>query len=245
MNWIEQGALQIRWGRHVVGDTAGGKELCRPFLRLPGTQHLDEKIVGEAREEHLADQEEVGGQGGLKHDWHIRGVEEPNGVRASHAALLRGLDGYFNPKALQVDDCSEDHKRSKEVHHVGQVLSEESFSEGDLLVRPGQEQVELLPISKPINPDYGRQGLAKGSIRTNAMTAPSNSGPLPVLIVVGLKAFQTILSQMFVAMKRLIPLPNPYPFCNSSSSRMTISPANINCTIKSTQIPAPRSLGAP
>lgn len=41
------------------------------------------------------------------------------------------------------------------------------------------------------------------------MTAPSNSGPRPVLIVVGLKALQMMFSQMLVAMKREIPEPNP------------------------------------
>jgi hypothetical protein len=43
----------------------------------------------------------------------------------------------------------------------------------------------------------------------NATTAPSNSVPLPVLIVVGLNAFQMMFSQMFVAMKREMPEPNP------------------------------------
>lgn len=33
--------------------------------------------------------------------------------------------------------------------------------------------------------------------------------PLPVLIVVGLKAFQTMVSQMLVAIKREIPDPKP------------------------------------
>ena len=37
------------------------------------------------------------------------------------------------------------------------------------------------------------------------MTAPSNSGPRPVLMVVGEKAFQMIDSQMLVAMNRDIP----------------------------------------
>lgn len=41
------------------------------------------------------------------------------------------------------------------------------------------------------------------------MRAPSNSGPRPVLTVVGEKAFHTIDSQMLVAMKRLMPEPRP------------------------------------
>lgn len=77
------------------------------------------------------------------------------------------------------------------------------------------------------------------------MMAPSNSGPRPVLMVVGENAFQTIDSQMLVAMNSEIPLPRPYPFWSSSSSRMTTRPATTSWTISRTQIPAPRSLGWP
>lgn len=41
------------------------------------------------------------------------------------------------------------------------------------------------------------------------MTAPSNSGPLPVLMVVGENAFHMMDSQMFVAINSEIPLPRP------------------------------------
>lgn len=44
----------------------------------------------------------------------------------------------------------------------------------------------------------------------SAMMAPSNSVPRPVLMVVGENAFQMMVSQMFVAMKREIPEPRPY-----------------------------------
>ena len=40
--------------------------------------------------------------------------------------------------------------------------------------------------------------------------APSNSAPLPLLMVWGEKAFQMIVSQMLVAMKREVPDPKPY-----------------------------------
>jgi hypothetical protein len=39
--------------------------------------------------------------------------------------------------------------------------------------------------------------------------APSNSVPLPVFMVVGEKAFHTMLSQMFVAMNKEMPEPMP------------------------------------
>ena len=41
------------------------------------------------------------------------------------------------------------------------------------------------------------------------MIAPSNSVPLPALIVAGLNAFQTIVSQIFVAINSEIPDPKP------------------------------------
>jgi hypothetical protein len=45
-----------------------------------------------------------------------------------------------------------------------------------------------------------------------AIMAPSYSVPISVLVVIGEKAFQTMVSQILVAMKREIPDPNPYPF---------------------------------
>ena len=42
-----------------------------------------------------------------------------------------------------------------------------------------------------------------------ATIAPSNSVPRPTLTVVGENAFQTIVSQMFVAIKSEIPEPKP------------------------------------
>lgn len=81
--------------------------------------------------------------------------------------------------------------------------------------------------------------LGRGELRCPAvppalLTAPRPRGrpgpsPRPVLTVVGLKAFHTMVSQMFVAMKREIPEPRPYPFCSSSSKSKTIKPATKSC----------------
>ena len=70
------------------------------------------------------------------------------------------------------------------------------------------------------------------------MTAPSNSAPRAPVMVYGLKAFQMMLSQMLVAMKREIPEPSPYPFCSSSSRQMTMMPAKNSCS--STELCKPR-----
>ena len=56
--------------------------------------------------------------------------------------------------------------------------------------------------------------------------------PRPVLTVVGLKAFHTMVSQILVAMKREMPEPKPYPFCRSSSKSRTIKPATKSCERK-------------
>ena len=78
-----------------------------------------------------------------------------------------------------------------------------------------------------------------------AIKAPSNSVPLPVLIVVGEKAFQMMDSQMLVAMKREIPEPSPYPFCSSSSRIITTIPAANNCKMMSMALPAPKVFRSP
>lgn len=44
-------------------------------------------------------------------------------------------------------------------------------------------------------------------------------------MVTGENDFQRIVSQMFVAMNREIPDPNPYPLFSSSSSISTMNPA--------------------
>jgi hypothetical protein len=46
-------------------------------------------------------------------------------------------------------------------------------------------------------------------------------------VVMGEKAFQTMVSHILVAMKREIPDPNPYPFYNISSSMMMMYPAKV------------------
>ena len=54
------------------------------------------------------------------------------------------------------------------------------------------------------------------------MTAPSNSGPRPVFMVVGENAFHTMDSQMFVAIKREMPLEN-YQRLNFSNHRTQLT----------------------
>lgn len=72
-----------------------------------------------------------------------------------------------------------------------------------------------------------------------AITAPSYSVPNSVLVVIGEKAFQRIVSQTLVAIKSEIPLPNPYPFYSISSSIIIMYPAKVNYMIINMAFPAP------
>jgi hypothetical protein len=73
------------------------------------------------------------------------------------------------------------------------------------------------------------------------MTAPSNSVPAAVVMVVGLKALHNTLSHIFEAMNIEIPLPIPYPFCKNSSSIKTRIPAKTSYRIISTHLTVPIS----
>ena len=142
VNRVKESLLEVQGRRHVVGNTRSSVELRRSLTRLPDSEKLDEDVVREAREQHLADQEDVGAQSGLEHNGHVGGVEQANGVRTTHSTLAGRLDGDLNTEALEVDDTGEDKEGSQEVHDVGKVLAVESFVQSTLLVGPGQQQVE-------------------------------------------------------------------------------------------------------
>jgi len=77
---IEESVGEVQWRRHVVGDTGGSKKLSRSILWLPNAKESDKQVVGEARVEHLADEENVRGQSGLQHNRHVGGIEEADWV---------------------------------------------------------------------------------------------------------------------------------------------------------------------
>jgi len=127
---------------HVVDKTGDGEHLRRALASLPDSDHLNQKVVAEARVEHLTDEEDVGGKGRLEHDGHVGGVEETDGVRTTHTTLARRLDGDLDAETLEVDDGAEDGNGSDQVHDVGQVLAVEGLLEGKLLVGPGDQKVD-------------------------------------------------------------------------------------------------------
>lgn len=126
---------------HVVNKTRGGLHLSGAVLGLPGTDELDKEIVAESREQHLADEEDVGRQSRLQHDRHVGGVEQANGVRPAHTTLARRLEGNFDAEALKVNDGAEDSDGGQKVQDVRAALAIESLAKSELLVRPSDEQV--------------------------------------------------------------------------------------------------------
>lgn len=132
----------LRLDIHVVGDTGDSEKLSGTLLGLPDTEELDEEVVGETVVEHLADQEDVGGQSRLQHDGHVGGVEQADGVRAADTTLAGGLDGDLDAEALEVDDSTENDDGGDQVHDVGEVLAVERLLERNSLVGPGEEQVD-------------------------------------------------------------------------------------------------------
>ena len=139
---VEQSLLEVDGRRHVVDETGDGVELRRALLGLPDTKEADQEVVGESGEEHLADQEDVGGESRLQHDGHVGGVEQADRVRAAGTTLARGLDGNLDAEALEVDDGNKDEDGGQEVHDVGEVLAVEGLLESTLLVGPGHQKVE-------------------------------------------------------------------------------------------------------
>lgn len=126
---------------HVVSDTRGSKKLSGALLGLPDTEKLDKQVVREAAVEHLADEEDVGGQSRLQHDGHVGGVEQTDRVRATDTTLAGRLDWNLNAESLQIDDSAENENSGDQVHDVGEVLTVEGLLECNSLVGPGEEQV--------------------------------------------------------------------------------------------------------
>lgn len=117
-------------------------EFWLPWTHLPNSQQLDEKVLGEPREQHLADQEHVASQSALQHDRHVAGVEQLDWVSTSNASVLGRLDGDLESEPLEVDDGGKDERSGQEVHNVGQPLSVESFLQPSSLVVPSEHDVE-------------------------------------------------------------------------------------------------------
>lgn len=179
---VEKGVLEVKgWGParellaialgadvhtsfdlHVVDKTGDGEHLRRALASLPDSDHLNQKVVAEARVEHLTDEEDVGGKSRLEHDGHVGGVEETDGVRTAHTTLARGLDGDLDAETLEVDDGAEDGNGGDQVHDVGQVLAVEGLLEGKLLVGPGDQKVDkgddgTLELGTSASVDGGRR----------------------------------------------------------------------------------------
>mmetsp|Transcript_12501 Transcript_12501/g.40927 ORF Transcript_12501/g.40927 Transcript_12501/m.40927 type:complete len:317 (-) Transcript_12501:796-1746(-) len=99
-------------GRDVVGEASDGDgRVARAFDLLPLADEADEEDAGIPVVEELGEEVEVGDEGRLEDDGHVRRVEELDGVRSLLAAVLLVFDGQIDAPALEVDDDDEDEHR--------------------------------------------------------------------------------------------------------------------------------------
>jgi hypothetical protein len=142
VNRVEKRLLEVKGRRHVVSNTRGSIKLGGSLAGLPDTEELNQDVLREARVQHLADKEDVGAQGGLEHDGHVRGIEEADGVRSTHSTLAGRLDGDLHTEALEVNHGGKNEESSQQVHDVGKVLAIKGLTESALLVGPSQQKME-------------------------------------------------------------------------------------------------------
>jgi len=90
----------------------------------------------------LGNDEDVAGKSAFKHDRHIRGIKEFDGVCEALATEAVALHRDLNAEALEVDYGSENSDGGKKVHDVGQTIPKESLLEGTALVVLGEEEME-------------------------------------------------------------------------------------------------------
>lgn len=119
-----------------------GVKRHRKITHLPNAEQLNKNIVRKTAEEHLREDEDVGGQGGLQHNRHVGGVEELDGVGSTLAAESVGLNRDLDAETLEVDDGGENNGGGNEVHDIGKASTPESLAKSATLVVPGEEEVE-------------------------------------------------------------------------------------------------------
>lgn len=86
---------------------------CKTNVRephLPNTHQANENVFGESVKEHLTDNEYVRGEGALKHDGHVAGVEQLDRVGHALSTEAVAFDGNLNAAALKIDDRQEDNE---------------------------------------------------------------------------------------------------------------------------------------
>ena len=114
----------------------------KKFTYFPNTEQPDENVIGKTAEEHLREDEDIGRQGGLQHDWHIGSVEEFDGVGSALSTEPVRLYRDLNTESLEVDDGGEDDGGGNEIHDVRKTSTPKGLTEGATLVIPGEEEME-------------------------------------------------------------------------------------------------------
>ncbi|KAH3668483.1 hypothetical protein OGAPHI_002237 [Ogataea philodendri] len=142
LDWVQKSLGQRKWRLHVVCNTRRSKQLLRAGSWLPRAKKLDSNVIWESGVEHLGDDEDVGGQGTLQHDWHVGGVEQSDWVQTVRTSLSRRLDRKFHFQRLQVNHRQENQHGDNDLEHVWSVVSVEGLDQGNSLGLLGEQQVD-------------------------------------------------------------------------------------------------------
>ena len=82
---VEECSSEVQRWRHVVCQSADSMELATAVSSFPYSDEFDEEVVGVAVENHLRNEEDVGGECRLQHERHVGSIKEFDGIRSSLA----------------------------------------------------------------------------------------------------------------------------------------------------------------
>ena len=102
----------------------------------------DDEVVGIALVEELREEVEVGDEGRLQDDRHVRRVEELDRVCTRSTSVLLVFHRKLDSESLKVDHDKKHKGGSHEIRNVWKILTVESFLESSNLVRSRDKKMK-------------------------------------------------------------------------------------------------------
>lgn len=95
---------QVSWWGDVVGETANWDTVATHINVLPLSQQVDQEVGLESLVQDLREEEQVGNQGGLQDNWHVRGVEQFDWIGTSLSTHILVLDSEIHSESLEINN---------------------------------------------------------------------------------------------------------------------------------------------
>mmetsp|Transcript_7309 Transcript_7309/g.9886 ORF Transcript_7309/g.9886 Transcript_7309/m.9886 type:complete len:224 (-) Transcript_7309:826-1497(-) len=144
MEWVSRDVRErSRWGEVVHQSTnrdqlTGGGVLCF----RPATKKLHKDVVAVTFEKQLRNEVEIGHQGRLQDDGHIRSVKQLDRVRSLLTTCALRSHGQVHAESLEIYHDQENQHSGKKVGHVRQILTIKGLFKGPNFVGTRDEKVE-------------------------------------------------------------------------------------------------------